>query len=51
VIATAFKAAGLPVPKPQSGPPGITTHVAPGPIIEVALKVAGLLSSAPASAE
>ena len=51
VIATAFKAAGLPVPKLQSGPPGILKHVAPGPTIEAALKAAGLLSSATASAE
>ncbi len=50
VIAAAFKAAGLPIPKLPSRPPG-TTHVAPGPIIEAALKAAGLLSSAPASAE
>ena len=42
VIAAAFKAAGLPVPNIPSGPPGAATHVAPGPIIEAALKAAGL---------
>jgi len=51
VIAAAFKAAGLPVPKLPSGPTGAAPHVAPGPIIEAALKAAGLLSSPPASAE
>jgi hypothetical protein len=41
VIAEAFKAAGLPVPENKihpSGPP-----VLPGPIIEAALKAAGLI--------
>ena len=51
VIAAAFKAAGLPVPKIPTRPSGVATHVAPGPIIEAALKAAGLLSSAPASAD
>jgi poly(hydroxyalkanoate) depolymerase family esterase len=51
VIAAAFKAAGLPVPEVPSGPAGMATPVAPGPIIEAALKAAGLLSSAPASAD
>jgi poly(hydroxyalkanoate) depolymerase family esterase len=51
VIAAAFKAAGLPVPKLPSGPTGATPHVSPGPIIEAALKAAGLMSSAPTSAE
>ena len=51
VIAAAFKAAGLPVPKVPSGPSGMATHVAPGPIIEAALKAAGLLPSAPTSAD
>ena len=51
VIVAAFEAAGLPVPKLTSEPPGMSTHVAPGPIIEAALKAAGLLTSAPASAK
>ena len=51
VIAAAFKAAGLPVPKLPSGPAGTATRVAPGPIIEAALKAAGLLSSVPVRTE
>jgi poly(hydroxyalkanoate) depolymerase family esterase len=46
VIAAAFKAAGLPIPNLPSGPRGAAPHVAPGPIIEAALKSAGLLPSA-----
>jgi len=45
VIATAFKAAGLPVPEISRPPPGTTPRVAPGPIIAAALKAAGLLQS------
>jgi hypothetical protein len=45
VIASAFKAAGLPVPEIPRPPPGATLRVAPGPIIEAALKVAGLVQS------
>lgn len=44
VIAAAFKAAGMPAPKP-SGMPGASTRVAPGPIIEAALKGAARWSS------
>jgi hypothetical protein len=51
VIAAAFKAAGLPVPKLPSGPAGTAARVAPGPIIEAALKAAGLLSSVPVRTE
>ena len=40
-IAAAFRAAGLPVPEVPTSPPGATPHVAPGPIIEAALKAAG----------
>jgi poly(hydroxyalkanoate) depolymerase family esterase len=42
VIASAFRAAGLPVPELPSGPLGASPGVAPGPIIEAALKAAGL---------
>ena len=42
VIAAAFKAAGLPPPEDTSQPPG-SLDVAPGPIIEAALKAAGLM--------
>ncbi len=42
VIAAAFRAAGLPVPKI---PPDATKGVAPGPIIAAALKAAGLRQS------
>jgi len=42
VIASAFKAAGLPVPEMPKTSPGATPHVAPGPIIAAALKAAGL---------
>jgi poly(hydroxyalkanoate) depolymerase family esterase len=42
VIAAAFKAAGLPLPENTSQPPG-SLDVAPGPIIEAALKAAGLM--------
>jgi hypothetical protein len=45
VIAAAFKAAGLPVPKIPTAPPGATPRVAPGPIIAAALKAAGLVQS------
>jgi hypothetical protein len=41
-IAAAFKAAGLPVPEAPTSPAGATLRVAPGPIIEAALKAAGL---------
>lgn len=44
VIAAAFKAAGLPTPELESKPAGMTRWVAPGPIIEAALKGARLLS-------
>ena len=43
VIAAAFKAAGLPVPEIPTAPPGEAPRVAPGPIIEAALKAAGLV--------
>jgi poly(hydroxyalkanoate) depolymerase family esterase len=42
VIAAAFKAAGLPVPELPHTPAGTKPHVAPGPIIEAALKAVGL---------
>jgi hypothetical protein len=42
-IAAAFRAAGLPVPEAASSPAGATLRVAPGPIIEAALKAAGLM--------
>ncbi len=45
VIAAAFRAAGLPVPELPKASPGATPHVAPGPIIEAALKAAGLTRS------
>jgi poly(hydroxyalkanoate) depolymerase family esterase len=41
-IAAAFKAAGLPVPNPSPDTAQPTLPVAPGPIIEAALKAAGL---------
>jgi hypothetical protein len=41
-IAAAFRAAGLPVPEVPTSPAGTTPRVAPGPIIEAALKAAGL---------
>jgi len=41
-IAAAFKAAGLPVPDAGGQPADPTHRVAPGPIIEAALKAAGL---------
>lgn len=44
VIAAAFKSAGLPAPKLGSGAPGTARWVAPGPIIEAALRRARLLS-------
>ena len=45
VIASAFKAAGLPVPEVPAAPPAATPRVAPGPIIAAALKAAGLMQS------
>jgi hypothetical protein len=45
VIASAFKAAGLPVPELPAAPSGGTPRVAPGPIIAAALKAAGLVQS------
>jgi len=45
VIASAFKAAGLPVPEIPTAPHGATPRVAPGPIIAAALKAAGLMQS------
>jgi poly(hydroxyalkanoate) depolymerase family esterase len=42
-IAAAFRAAGLPVPEVPASPAGATRRVAPGPIIEAALKAAGLM--------
>jgi hypothetical protein len=45
VIASAFKAAGLPVPEIPTAPSGATPRVAPGPIIAAALKAAGLVQS------
>jgi hypothetical protein len=42
VIAAAFEAAGLPVPKFPTAPPGTPPRVAPGPIIAAALKAAGI---------
>jgi poly(hydroxyalkanoate) depolymerase family esterase len=42
VVAAAFKAAGLPIPKISAVPPDGTPRVAPGPIIAAALKAAGL---------
>jgi poly(hydroxyalkanoate) depolymerase family esterase len=44
-IAAAFKAAGLPVPDAGGQPEQPTHRVAPGPIIEAALKAAGLRKS------
>jgi poly(hydroxyalkanoate) depolymerase family esterase len=41
VIAAAFRAAGLPVPEHPNALAGATPRVAPGPIIEAALKAAG----------
>jgi feruloyl esterase len=41
-IAAAFRAAALPVPEVPAPPAGTTPRVAPGPIIEAALKAAGL---------
>ena len=41
VIAEAFKAAGLPTPENTIHPPG--SPVLPGPIIDAALKAAGLM--------
>jgi len=43
VITAAFEAAGLPVPRMPESPPGDARHVAAGPIIEAALKAAGLM--------
>jgi poly(hydroxyalkanoate) depolymerase family esterase len=43
LVAAAFKAAGLPVPERPKTSPGAPPHVAPGPIIEAALKAAGLV--------
>ena len=45
VIASAFEAAGLPVPEVPAAPPAATPRVAPGPIITAALKAAGLVQS------
>jgi hypothetical protein len=45
IIAAAFKAAGLPIPKIPAAPPGTPPRVAPGPIIAAALKAAGLVQS------
>lgn len=42
VITAAFKAAGLPIPKFRSAASRTTSQVDPGPIIEAALKAAGL---------
>ncbi len=47
VIASAFKAAGLPVPElpngsPGTSPPDLSRNVSPGPIIDAALKAAGI---------
>ncbi len=42
MIAAALKAAGLPPPETTSQPPG-SPNVVPGPIIEAALKAAGLM--------
>jgi poly(hydroxyalkanoate) depolymerase family esterase len=43
VIAAAFRAAGLPLPELPVASADATPHVAPGPIIEAALKAAGLM--------
>ena len=43
VIAAAFKAAGLPVPELAKAPASARSRVAPGPIIDAALKAAGLM--------
>lgn len=43
VIAAAFRAAGLPLPALPVASADVTPHVAPGPIIEAALKAAGLM--------
>ena len=43
VIAAAFEAAGLPVPKLASRPSEATPRVVPDPIIEATLKAAGLI--------
>ena len=45
VIATAFRAAGLPVPKLAITPSGAASHADPGAIIKAALKAAGLRRS------
>jgi poly(hydroxyalkanoate) depolymerase family esterase len=42
VIAAAFKAAGLPIPKVANAPSGAPPQFTPGPIIRAALKAAGL---------
>ena len=42
VIAEAFKAAGLPIPMLPTPAPGTSPRIDPGPIIEAALKAAGL---------
>lgn len=42
VITAAFKTAGLPIPKFASGASQTTSQIDPGPIIEAALKAAGL---------
>ena len=43
MIAAAFKAAGLSVPELPGGAPDLGQRVAPGAIIEAALKAAGLM--------
>lgn len=45
VIATAFRAAGLPVPKLAITPSGAASHADPGAIIKAALKAAGFRQS------
>jgi poly(hydroxyalkanoate) depolymerase family esterase len=45
VIAAAFKAAGLPIPKLPTTTDGATQRIAPDPIIAAALKAAGLMQS------
>ncbi|MGB6537317.1 MAG: PHB depolymerase family esterase [Xanthobacteraceae bacterium] len=42
VIAAAFKAAGLPIPAVDNPSPGAMSRIAPEPIIDAALKAAGL---------